>query len=151
MNNINENNSEIEKTYVFLRHGEIYYGNWAIWRAARFFCSDIDDPPLSTKGFVNAKKVATILKNKDIKIENLIVSPYSRCMHSGLQIKEVYPSIKNFDLNVLISAYQMFPWEYKCANYPNGLPKTFTAENQKSISLIFPELLSQESSDNEIF
>jgi broad specificity phosphatase PhoE len=132
-----------EKTYVFLRHGEIYFGSWAVWRTTRFFFADIDDPPLSKTGFVNAKKVAIALKNKNIEIEKLIISPYSRCMHSGLQVKEVFPNIKNFELNVLVSEYQQFPWEYKCANYPNGLPKSFTAENKKSISLEFPEQYEQ--------
>ena len=135
--------NDIEKTYIFLRHGEIYYGSWAVWRTTRFFFADVDDPPLSDTGFKNAKNIAIILKNKNIEIENLIISPYSRCMHSGLQAKEIFPNIKNFDLNVLISEYQQFPWEYKCANYPNGLPKSFVAENNKSISLSFPEPYEQ--------
>ena len=132
----------IEKTYIFLRHGEIYYGSWLIWRTSRFFATDVDDPPLSSTGFTNAKKVGEILKNKNISIENLIISPYSRCMQSGLQLKEVYPDIKNFEVNILVGEYQSFPWEYKCAMYPNGLPKSYSL-NEKTMSLEFPETYEQ--------
>ena len=67
MKDIEENN--VDKTYVFLRHGEIYYGSWIIWRITRWFFSDIDDPPLSEKGFTNAKEVGNILKTKNINVD----------------------------------------------------------------------------------
>ena len=63
-----------EKVYIFIRHGEIYYGSWIIWRALRFFFADVDDPPLSANGLEKAKFVANKLKEENINIENLIVN-----------------------------------------------------------------------------
>ena len=134
---------EIDKIYIFIRHGEIYYGSWMIWRAVRFFFADIDDPPLSCNGFIKAKEVAEKLKSEGYNIENMIVSPFTRCMQTALQVKSIFQDIKNFDLNVLISEYQQFPWEYKCSNYPNGLPKEFEAKNKSKIQLVFPEHYDQ--------
>ena len=63
-------------------------------------------------------------------------------LHTLIKLKEIFTDIQNVDINILISEYQQFPWEYKCSNYPNGLPKLFTFHD-KSMSLIFPETQKQ--------
>jgi broad specificity phosphatase PhoE len=119
-----------------IRHSErIDYSNPISWLF--YFGYYWSDPPLSTKGYEDAQKKGEELKKENFFAHQILVSPYSRTIHTALEIAKSFPSCP-IVIEPLLSEYQPY-YNHRVNLYPQGIPSI----SLDDIEFTFPESYDQ--------
>jgi len=150
--------SNIIRVKIIRHSNRLDYSNPLKWMF--YFGHDWCDSPLTSNGYVNAKKKGqTLAIGQSYNPKNIYTSPYNRTMATATEIKSSFPQTEII-VEPLLAEFQPNPYAaHTIGLYPNGIPTTYDGTPtdfaypesrdsfNKRVQFIISNLVKKNSSD----